>query len=213
MGVGAEREACIVVSQCAGQRLDVHAVFKGQRGEGVSEVVEAYVFRADGLQDLLMGVPEGVRVEHGAGLGRYEQVGAVGVLCVLLYQQLHRPLRDGQFADGVGRLGLADHQFTVETVVLLSRETNPLTIEVRMEVETGEVKEHPTYKRIQEYVQEKYGFKVHTAYIAEVKRMVGLDMHKAPNAVEQRKHEYHPCPPEKVEAIKDALRHFGLVSE
>ena len=24
-----------------------------------------------------------------------------------------------------------------------------------MEVETGEVKEHPTYKRIQEYVQEK----------------------------------------------------------
>ena len=101
----------------------------------------------------------------------------------------------------------------VETVVLLSRETNPLTIEVRMEVETGEVKEHPTYKRIQEYVQEKYGFKVHTAYIAEVKRMVGLDMHKAPNAVEQRKHEYHPCPPEKVEAIKDALRHFGLIAE
>ena len=101
----------------------------------------------------------------------------------------------------------------VETVALLSRETNPLTVEVRMEVETGEVKEHPTYKRIQEYVQEKYGFKVHTAYIAEVKCMVGLDMHKAPNAVEQRKHEYHPCPPEKVEAIKDALRHFGLISE
>ena len=101
----------------------------------------------------------------------------------------------------------------VETVVLLSRETNPLTVEVRMEVETGEVKEHPTYKRIQEYVQEKYGFKVHTAYIAEVKRMVGLDMHKAPNAVEQRKHEYHPCPSEKVEAIKDALRHFGLIAE
>ena len=27
---------------------------------------------ADGLQALLMGVPEGIRVEHGAGLGRYE---------------------------------------------------------------------------------------------------------------------------------------------
>ena len=106
-----------------------------------------------------------------------------------------------------------ENETTVETVVLLSRETKPLTVEVRMEVETGEVKEHPTYKRIQEYVQEKYGFKVHTAYIAEVKRMVGLDMHKAPNAVEQRKHEYHPCPPEKVEAIKDALRHFGLIAE
>lgn len=35
----------------------------------VSEIMEAYVFCADGLQNLLMGVPEGVRVEHGAGLG------------------------------------------------------------------------------------------------------------------------------------------------
>lgn len=40
-----------------------------------------------------------------------------------------------------------------------------------------------------------------------------VNMHKAPNAVEQRKHEYHPCPPEKVEAIKDALRHCGLIVE
>ena len=61
---------------------------------------------------------------------------------------------------------LWDKGNTVETVVLLSRKTNPLTVEVRMKVETGEAKEHPTYKRIQEYVLEKYGFKVHTAYIA-----------------------------------------------
>jgi len=38
----------------------------------VSEVVKSDVFRADGLQDILMGVAEGVRVEHGAGLGRHE---------------------------------------------------------------------------------------------------------------------------------------------
>ena len=35
VGVGAEREAFIVVSQRTGQRLDVHAVLEGQRGEGV----------------------------------------------------------------------------------------------------------------------------------------------------------------------------------
>ena len=121
--------------------------------------------------------------------------------------------QEGYQVERVKLMDMFPRTVHVETVVLLSRETNPLTVEVRMEVETGEVKEHPTYKRIQEYVQEKYGFKVHTAYIAEVKRMVGLDMHKAPNAVERRKHEYHPCPPEKVEAIKDALRHFGLISE
>ena len=109
VGVGAEGKARVVVAQRTGQRLDVHTVLEGQRGEGVSEVVKPDVFRADGLQDLLMGVAEGVRVEHGAGLGRHEQVWAVGMLAVFLHQQLHRPLRDGQFADGVGRFGLADH--------------------------------------------------------------------------------------------------------
>ena len=79
-----------------------------------------------------MGVPEGVRVEHGAGLGRHKQVRTVGVLAVLLHQQIHRPLRDGQFADGVGRLGLADHQFTVDTVHLLAdRDGHVLHIQVR----------------------------------------------------------------------------------
>ena len=84
---------------------------------------------------------------------------------------------------------------------------------IALKAEAYKPKPRTTYKMIKEYIVEKYDFKVHTAYIAEVKRMVGLDMHKAPNAVEQRKHEYHPCPPEKVEAIKDALRHFGLISE
>ncbi len=31
-------------------------------------------------------------------------------------------------------------------------------------------KERVTYKMIKEYIEAKYGFKVHTAYIAEVKR-------------------------------------------
>ena len=35
VGVGAEGKARVVVSQRTGQRLDVHAVLEGQRGEGV----------------------------------------------------------------------------------------------------------------------------------------------------------------------------------
>ena len=35
VGVGAEGEASVVMPQRSGQRLDVHAVFEGQRGEGV----------------------------------------------------------------------------------------------------------------------------------------------------------------------------------
>ena len=56
----------------------------------MSEVVKPDVLRADGLQDLLMGVPEGLRVEHGAGLGRHKQVGTVWVLCVFLHRQEYR---------------------------------------------------------------------------------------------------------------------------
>ena len=35
MGVGAEREARVVVAQHTGDRLDIHAILEGQCGEGV----------------------------------------------------------------------------------------------------------------------------------------------------------------------------------
>lgn len=49
--------------------------------------------------------------------------------------------------------------------------------------------ERVTYKMIQEYIENKYNFKVHTAYIAEVKRDLGLPMYDAPNAVKELKRE------------------------
>ena len=64
---------------------------------------------------------------------------------------------------------------------------------------------------IQEYIENKYNFKVHTAYIAEVKRDLGLPMYDAPNVIEELKQERKHPAPEKVEAIKDALRHFGVI--
>lgn len=60
---------------------------------------------------------------------------------------------------------------------------------------------------IKEYIEEKYGFKVHTAYIAEVKRDLGLP-NDAPNAVEELKQPRKHPTAEKVEAIKDALKHL-----
>ena len=68
-----------------------------------------------------------------------------------------------------------------------------------------------TYKMIQEYVEKKYGFKVHTAYIAEVKRSLGLTMYDAPNVVEELKQPRKHPPKEKVEAIKDALKYFEVI--
>ena len=74
-------------------------------------------------------------------------------------------------------------------------------------------KERVTYKMIKEYIEAKYGFKVHTAYIAEVKRDLGLPMYDAPNAVEELKQPRKHPTPEKVEAIKDALKHFEVTTD
>ena len=72
-------------------------------------------------------------------------------------------------------------------------------------------KERVTYKMIKEYIEAKYGFKVHTAYIAEVKRDLGLPMYDAPNAVEELKQPRKHPTPEKVEVIKDALKYFAVI--
>ena len=73
------------------------------------------------------------------------------------------------------------------------------------------VYDHVEHRFQKEYIEAKYGFKVHTAYIAEVKRDLGLPMYDAPNAVEELKQPRKHPTAEKVEAIKDALKHFEVI--
>ena len=119
------------------------------------------------------------------------------------------------------------HSSHVETVVLLSHKKPDGHINVKVEFGEGEgkvpldniakraesykPKERVTYKMIKEYIEAKYGFKVHTAYIAEVKRDLGSPMYDAPNAVEELKQPRKHPTPEKVEAKKDALKHFEVI--
>ncbi len=115
----------------------------------------------------------------------------------------------------------------VETVCLLSHKSPDSHINVTVECGEGEgkvpldkiverAKQHQpapkaTYKLIQEYVEMKYGFKVHTAYIAEVKRELGLPMYDAPNAAEGLKQTRKHPTQEKVNAIKEALNYYNLI--
>ena len=133
------------------------------------------------------------------------------------------------------KLPIIEKEFTLsldndtqnETVVLLSHKKPDGHINVKVEFGDGEgkvpldniakraesykPKERVTYKMIKEYIEAKYGFKVHTAYIAEVKRDLGLPMYDAPNAVEELKQPRKHPTAEKVEAIKDALKHFEVI--
>ena len=115
----------------------------------------------------------------------------------------------------------------VETIVLLSHKSPDSVINATVEFGEGDDKislnaiaerakkyqprPKVTYKMIQEYVEQEYGFKVHMAYIAEVKRTLGLTMYEAPNAVEELKQPRKRPPKEKVEAITEALKYFEVI--
>ena len=133
----------------------------------------------------------------------------------------------GYHVERVSNVDMFPGTVHVETVVLLSHKKPDGHINVKVEFGEGEgkvpldniakraeeykPKERVTYKMIKEYIEAKYGFKVHTAYIAEVKRDLGLPMYDAPNAVEELKQPRKHPTAEKVEAIKDALKYFGVI--
>ena len=144
-----------------------------------------------------------------------------------LARDLTHLTRRGWKALKIQPVDMFPHTEHVETVVLLSHKKADSYIHIDVEFGEGEgkipvdsiakraeaykPKEKVTYKMIKEYIEAKYGFKVHTAYIAEVKRNLGLPMYDAPNAVEELKQPRKHPTPEKVEAIKDALRYFAVI--
>ena len=106
------------------------------------------------------------------------------------------------------------HSGHVETVVKLSLKKDTPKIEITMkpdEESNYTPEEKATYPKIKEYVKNKYGVNVHTSYIAQVKRMCGLDMGENYNKSKKENPEVKQCPQEKVEYIMDALRHFGIL--
>ena len=137
--------------------------------------------------------------------------------------------QEGYQVERVKLMDMFPRTVHVETVVLLSHKKPDGHINVKVEFGEGEgkvpldniakraeeykPKERVTYKMIKEYIEAKYSFKVHTAYIAEVKRDLGLPMYDAPNAVEELKQPRKHPTAEKVEAIKDALRYFEIMEE
>ncbi len=62
-----------------------------------------------------------------------------------------------------------------------------------------------TYKQIQNYIFEKFGLKVSTLYIAQVKRKYGLDNWEHYNISNSENQKVPECPFEKEKAIMDVL--------
>ena len=102
----------------------------------------------------------------------------------------------------------------VETVVLLSQLKPDDYIDVELdlcELDVTAPEQAATYQEIKDYIMEKHGVKVHTAYIAQVKKKYGLDMRKNYHQSQNEKYIAKQCTAEKEKYIKEALEHFAMI--
>lgn len=68
-----------------------------------------------------------------------------------------------------------------------------------------------TYRQIQEWVRQKYGFVPKTCWIADVKQRSGLSVRRASNRISNSR--VYPCPKDKEGPIKAALKHFNMLKK
>ena len=68
-----------------------------------------------------------------------------------------------------------------------------------------------TYQEIKAYVKEQMGLSVSSLYIAQIKKKCGLDVGQNYNLAKKENAKVPQCPPEKEAAIREALKHFGMI--
>lgn len=71
----------------------------------------------------------------------------------------------------------------------------------------------PTYGAIKEFINERFGMKISSLYIAQTKRKYGLDMGENYNLSKKANARIPNCPAEKEKMILEALKHFDLVDQ
>ena len=102
----------------------------------------------------------------------------------------------------------------VETVCLLSKlqSKEHIEIEVKMdELDLTSAESKATYEEIKAYVLEHTGLKVSHLYIAQVKQKYGIIERENYNKPKSENAKQPQCPPDKENAIMEALKHFGMI--
>ena len=102
----------------------------------------------------------------------------------------------------------------VETVVLLSQRKADNHIEVDLDLDGLDVtsaESKATYNEIQQYVLKETGLMVSNLYIAQIKKKCGIDVGECFNKPKTENAKQPKCPEDKEKAIKDALKHFGMI--
>ena len=102
----------------------------------------------------------------------------------------------------------------VETVCLLTKLKADKHVEVDLdlsELDVTAAESKATYDEIKSYVLERFGLKVSSLYISQVKKKCGLEVGQCYNPPKSGASQQPKCPPEKEAAIRAALEHFGMI--
>ena len=87
-----------------------------------------------------------------------------------------------------------------------------IDVEIKLdEFDLTRAERKATYAEIKDYVWNKFGLKVPTLYIAQIKKKCGIELRENYNKSKKEEQVIPQCTPEKEEAIMDALRHFKMI--
>lgn len=122
----------------------------------------------------------------------------------------------GYVAEGGWGFDLFPGTGHVETVVLLTQKNKrdyhveiEIPIEAKDEAEYQKEQKKATYTNIKNYIKERYGVEVHSSYIAQVRRLCGLDMRECYNKSKKEiPVKVSQCPDSKAKYIREALAYF-----
>ena len=163
------------------------------------------------------GKANGIEAEVAALLGNSCEIPSTYAGGVHSYEDLEKLKLLGRNRVDVtigSALDLFGGRMSFETVVLLSQQKPDDHIEIEInldEIDATSAETKATYKEIEEWVQEHYGFHVTNLNIAQVKQKYGIIERENYNRPKSENSRRPGTTPEKEKAITEALKYFKMI--